>query len=169
MTGRKLLDRIKSYMLKSNHSDRQPLDRQGDGMTTTATIPNSDLVFRRDRDGRRALVFVHGFLDDQHVWAPVLAGLSAPGFETVQFDQAGFGDRTAATGPVTLDRFAADLSAVVDAIGKPFVLVGHSMAVPATQLGPASPPGAPARPGPLGAIPHAATRRTRSAPGACPP
>jgi pimeloyl-ACP methyl ester carboxylesterase len=60
-------------------------------MTTTATIPNSDLVFRRDRGGRRALVFVHGFLDDQHVWAPVLAGLSAPGFETVQFDQAGFG------------------------------------------------------------------------------
>ena len=50
-------------------------------MTTTATIPDSDLVFRRDRDGRRALVFVPGFLDDQHVWAPVLAGLSAPGFE----------------------------------------------------------------------------------------
>jgi len=103
-------------------------------MTTTATIPNSDLVFRRDRDGRRALVFVPGFLDDQHVWAPVLAGLSAPGFETVQFDQAGFGDRTAATGPVTLDRFAADLSAVVDAIGKPFVLVGHSMAGPVIEL-----------------------------------
>jgi len=96
-------------------------------MTTTTTIPNSDIVFRRDRDGRRALVFVHGFLDDQHVWAPVLAGLSAPGFETVQFDQAGFGDRTGATGAVTLDRFAADLSAVVDAIGKPFVLVGHSL------------------------------------------
>jgi pimeloyl-ACP methyl ester carboxylesterase len=103
-------------------------------MTTTATIPNSDLVFRRDRGGRRALVFVHGFLDDQHVWAPVLAGLSAPGFETVQFDQAGFGERTAATGPVTLDRFAADLSAVVDAIGKPFVLVGHSMAGPVIEL-----------------------------------
>ena len=58
-------------------------------MTTTATIPNSDIAFRRDR---RALVFVHCFLDDQHVWDPVLAGLSAPGFETVQFDQTGFGD-----------------------------------------------------------------------------
>ena len=91
-------------------------------MTTTATIPNSDIVFRRDRDGSRALVLVHGFLDDQHVWGPVLAGLSAPGFETVQFDQAGFGDRTEAAGPVTYDRFAADLGAVVDAIGKPFVL-----------------------------------------------
>ena len=110
-------------------------------MTTTATIPDSDIVFRRDRDGRRALVFVHGFLDDQHVWDPVLGGLSAPGFETVQFDQAGFGDRTAATGPVTLDRFAADLSAVVDAIGKPFVLVGHSMAGPVVELVAAARPG----------------------------
>jgi pimeloyl-ACP methyl ester carboxylesterase len=43
-------------------------------------------------------------------------------------------NRTAATGPVTLDRFAADLSAVVDAIGKPFVLVGHSMAGPVIEL-----------------------------------
>jgi pimeloyl-ACP methyl ester carboxylesterase len=109
-------------------------------MTTTATVPNSDIVFRRDRDGRRALVFVPGFLDDQHVWAPVLAGLSAPGFETVQFNQAGFGDRTAATGPVTLDRFAADLSAVVDAIGKPLVLVGHSMAGPVIELAAAAHP-----------------------------
>jgi pimeloyl-ACP methyl ester carboxylesterase len=103
-------------------------------MSSTATIPSSDIVFRRDRDGRRALVFVHGFLDDQHVWDPVLAGLSAPGFETVQFDQAGFGDRAGAAGPVTLDRFAADLGAVVDAIGKPFVLVGHSMAGPVVEL-----------------------------------
>jgi alpha-beta hydrolase superfamily lysophospholipase len=60
-------------------------------MTTSATIPNSDIVFRRDRDGHSALVFVHGFLDDQHVWGPVLAELSAPGFETVQFDQAASG------------------------------------------------------------------------------
>jgi pimeloyl-ACP methyl ester carboxylesterase len=110
-------------------------------MATSATIPNSDIVFRRDRDGHGALVFVHGFLDDQHVWGPVLAELSAPGFETVQFDQAGFGDRAAATGPVTFDRFAADLSAVVDAIGKPFVLVGHSMAGPVVELVAAARPG----------------------------
>ena len=122
-------------------------------MTTTATIPDSDIVFRRDRDGSKALVFVHGFLDDQHVWGPVLAGLSAPGFETVQFDQAGFGDRAAATGPVTFDRFAADLNAVVDAIGKPFVLVGHSMAGPVIELAAASRPGARAGLGARGAHP----------------
>jgi pimeloyl-ACP methyl ester carboxylesterase len=119
------------------------LTSKGEGMSSTATIPSSDIVFRRDRDGRRALVFVHGFLDDQHVWDPVLAGLSAPGFETVQFDQAGFGDRAGAAGPVTLDRFAADLGAVVDAVGKPFVLVGHSMAGPVVELVAAGRPGRP--------------------------
>jgi pimeloyl-ACP methyl ester carboxylesterase len=110
-------------------------------MATTACIAGTGIVFRRDRDGRKALVFVHGFLDDQHVWDTVLAELSAPGFETVQFDQTGFGGRSAATGPVTFDRFAADLNAVIDAIGKPFVLVGHSMAGPVVELAAAAHPG----------------------------
>src|SRR4029077_3241022 len=70
------VDRSKSHMLRSYYPNL--LHRQGDGMTTSATIPNSDIVFRRDRDGHSALVFVHGFLDDQHVWEQVLAGLSAP-------------------------------------------------------------------------------------------
>ena len=49
-------------------------------------------------------------------------------------DLAGFGDRSAANGPFTYDRFAADLAAVVDALDKPFVLVGHSMAGPIVEL-----------------------------------
>lgn len=44
---------------------------------SSATIPNSDIVFRRDRTGDRALVFVHGFLDDQYVWNLVIADLAA--------------------------------------------------------------------------------------------
>lgn len=103
-------------------------------MVSSATIPNSDIVFRRDGTGDRALVFVHGFLDDQYVWNPVIADLTAPGFEIVQLDLAGFGDRTESSGPFTYDRFAADLAAVVDALDKPFVLVGHSMAAPIVEL-----------------------------------
>jgi pimeloyl-ACP methyl ester carboxylesterase len=100
----------------------------------TSAIPNNDIVLRREGDGGSALVFVHGFLDDQHVWNPVLAELSAPGFETVRFDQAGFGGRSEPSGPITLDVFTADLSAVIDAVDKPFVLVGHSMAAPIVEL-----------------------------------
>jgi len=103
-------------------------------MASSATIPDSDIVFRRDGVGDSAIVFMHGWIDDLHVWSPVIAELSAPGFETVQLDLAGFGDRTRAAGPFTFDRFAADLLAVVDAVDKPFVLVGHSMAAPIVEL-----------------------------------
>jgi len=103
-------------------------------MATSVTIPNSDIVFRRDGVGDRAVVFVHGWTDDLHVWSPVIAELSTHGFETVRLDLAGFGDRTQADGPFTYDRFAADLLAVVDAVDKPFVLVGHSMAAPVVEL-----------------------------------
>lgn len=103
-------------------------------MATSATIPNSDIVLRRSGDGDNAVVFVHGFLDDQYAWDPVLADLSAPGFEAIQFDQAGFGDRSEPSEPVNFDLFAGDLAAVVDAVGKPFVLVGHSMAAPIVEL-----------------------------------
>ena len=53
--------------------------------------------------------------------------LTASDFETVTFDLPGFGERPEACGPYTYDRFAADVAAVVDTVGKPFVLVGHSM------------------------------------------
>jgi pimeloyl-ACP methyl ester carboxylesterase len=110
-------------------------------MASSEAIPHSDIVFRRDGTGDRAVVFMHGFLDDQHVWNPVIGELTASEFETVQFDLAGFGDRAGDSGPFTYDRFAADLAAVVDTVGKPFVLVGHSMAAPVVELVAASRPG----------------------------
>jgi pimeloyl-ACP methyl ester carboxylesterase len=110
------------------------------GVVSSETVPHSDFVFRRDRSGSYAVVFMHGFLDDQHVWEPIIDKLTVSEFETVQFDLAGFGERTGAAGPFTFDRFAADLSAVVDAVGKPFVLVGHSMSAPVVELVAASRP-----------------------------
>jgi pimeloyl-ACP methyl ester carboxylesterase len=103
-------------------------------MTRSEIIPHSDIGLRRDGAGDRAIVFMHGFLDDKDVWNPVIAELTASEFEIVRLDLAGFGERSAATGPFTFDRFAADLSAVVDAVDKPFVLVGHSMAAPIVEL-----------------------------------
>lgn len=103
-------------------------------MATSATIPYSDITFRRDGAGGTAAVFMHGFIDDQHVWNPVISHLAAPDVETVQLDLAGFGERIGASGPFTYDRLAADLSAVVDAVDKPFVLIGHSMSAPIVEL-----------------------------------
>jgi pimeloyl-ACP methyl ester carboxylesterase len=107
---------------------------QGASMASSATIPHSDIVLSRDGAGDRAIVFVHGFLDDQHVWNAVIAELKAPGFEIVRFDHAGFGGRADASGPFSYDRFASDLSAVVDMLDKPFVLVGHSLGATVAEL-----------------------------------
>jgi pimeloyl-ACP methyl ester carboxylesterase len=108
--------------------------KQGASIVSSETIPQSDIVYRRDGTGDRALVLLHGFLDDQYVWDSVIAELTASGYEIVRLELAGFGDRTEASGPFTYDRFAADLAAVVDALDKPFVLVGHSMAGPIVEL-----------------------------------
>jgi pimeloyl-ACP methyl ester carboxylesterase len=95
---------------------------------------NTDMAFRRNGEGDCAVVFVHGFLDDQHVWDEVIAALETPGFERVQLDLAGCGERAAATGPFTYERYAADVGAVVDALEKPFVIVGQSMGAAIAEL-----------------------------------
>jgi pimeloyl-ACP methyl ester carboxylesterase len=109
-------------------------------MASSEAVPNSDIVLRRDGVGDYAAVFSHGFLDDQYVWSTLIDQLTAADFETVTFDLPGFGDRAEACGPYTYDRFAADVAAVVDAVGKPFVLVGHSMSGPIVELVAASRP-----------------------------
>ena len=111
-------------------------------MATSESVPNSDIVFRRDGAGDYAAVFSHGFLDDQYVWLTMVDQLTASDFETVTFDLPGFGARPDACGPYTYDRFAADVAAVVDAVGKPFVSVGHSMSGPIVELVAASRPDA---------------------------
>ncbi|MFD3452805.1 alpha/beta fold hydrolase [Streptomyces sp. NPDC058691] len=80
------------------------------------------------------MVLVHGFLDDQHVWDGMIGELGSADVETVQLDLAGFGERTEANGPFTLERFVSEVGAVVDTLGKPVVLVGQSMAAPIVEL-----------------------------------
>ena len=83
----------------------------GVAMPSTQHITDTDITsgatatFRRYGDGERAVVFVHGFLDDQYVRDKVIAELKAPGFESVQLDLAGCGDRAGASGPFTYERF----------------------------------------------------------------
>ena len=109
-------------------------------MASSEAVPNSDIVIRREGTGDYAAVFSHGFLDDQYVWSTMIDQLTASDFETVTMDLPGFGERPEACGPYTYDRFAADVAAVVDTVGKPFVIVGHSMSGPIVELVAASRP-----------------------------
>ncbi|MGN9821476.1 alpha/beta fold hydrolase [Streptomyces sp. SD11] len=104
------------------------------GLTRTERVADTDIRFRRRGTGETALVFVHGFLDDQYVWDGVIDALTVPAFEYVQLDLAGSGDRTTAGGPFDLTRFAHDVGAVVTALDKPFILVGQSMGTLVAEL-----------------------------------
>jgi pimeloyl-ACP methyl ester carboxylesterase len=103
-------------------------------MTDRGVVPNTDIPYRRHGDGDRAVILVHGFMDDQSVWDEVVAGLKTRGITAVGVDLAGSGDRHEAEGPFDFHRLALDVGAVVDAVGKPFVIVGHSMGAPVAEL-----------------------------------
>ena len=48
-------------------------------MQISEQIPDSDATFLRRGEGELAVVFVHGFLDDQHVWDKVIHELKRQG------------------------------------------------------------------------------------------
>lgn len=103
-------------------------------MFDPAVTSISDTTVTRRGDGQFAVVYVHGFLDDRHVWDAVAARVDAQAFESVQIDLAGSGARADADGPFDYERFATDVGAVVDDIGKPFVVVGQSMGSAIAEL-----------------------------------
>jgi pimeloyl-ACP methyl ester carboxylesterase len=105
----------------------------GEFVTNLVTLTQADQMHHTAHE-ERAIVFVHGFLDDQRVWDCVVAGLESPGFDRVQVDLPGCGERVAASGPFTYERYAADVGAVVDALDKPFVIVGQSMGAAIAEL-----------------------------------
>jgi pimeloyl-ACP methyl ester carboxylesterase len=103
-------------------------------MPIAKQIPDSHATVLRRGEGELAVVFVHGFLDDQHVWDKLIDALKTPGVETIRLDLAGLGDRRDAGGPFTYERLSEDVGAVIDTVGKPFVIVGQSMGAPIAEL-----------------------------------
>jgi pimeloyl-ACP methyl ester carboxylesterase len=85
------------------------------------------IAFTEAGSGEVTLLFVHGWRADHTVWHDLIAALS-PLMRTLAVDLRGSGGSHAAGGPYNLDRYAADLRELVDALalGR-VVLVGHSM------------------------------------------
>lgn len=72
------------------------------------------------------LVLVHGGVSDRTYWAPVAQAL-AERFTVVTVDRRGRG-ASGDTAPYAIEREFDDIAAVVDAIGEPVHLLGHSYA-----------------------------------------
>ncbi len=77
--------------------------------------------------GTLPLLLVHGWQADARIWGP-LSGILAARYRVVAPDLRGAGGSNRASGPYTLEQFAADLGDLVDVLGlDPVVVVGHSM------------------------------------------
>src|SRR5262245_59870471 len=94
------------------------------------TVSSSDGVpihYRAGGAGEHALVFVHGWLGDAHVWDRALRRF-APSYRVVALDLAGHGSSGKGRSEWTVPRFADDVAAVVGELGLEHVtLIGHSM------------------------------------------
>ena len=83
---------------------------------------------------RSTLVFIHGFLDGAAAWADVVAELGDRAGDALCVDLPGMGKRVGEPGPYSLDKFAEDVATPMRALGRPVVLVGHSMGAQVAEL-----------------------------------
>jgi sigma-B regulation protein RsbQ len=84
--------------------------------------------------GDTALIFLHGWCGDREYWKHQVDAFAAD-YRVVALDQAGHGESGKKRAVWTADGLAADVQAVVKALGlKRVILVGHSMGGPVALL-----------------------------------
>lgn len=90
-------------------------------------LPGVDLSFA-DRGAGRPVVLIHGFPMDHSIWSEQVQSL-APRCRVITPDLRGFGQSSVTPGKVTVEQWADDLAAMLDAlkISEPIVLGGLSM------------------------------------------
>jgi pimeloyl-ACP methyl ester carboxylesterase len=97
-------------------------------------ISKSTIPFDTTGGGARAVIFVHGFLDAGAIWRPVIERMASQSVQTVTLDLPGMGALHSDTGKISLDRYASDVGSVLQALGKPAILVGQSMGAQVVEL-----------------------------------
>lgn len=75
---------------------------------------------------RSHLVFLHGLGGGHHAWDRQLPYFSLRGYPSHAWDQPGYG-HSEIVEPYDLERVATSLQRLIETLGEPVVLVGHSM------------------------------------------
>ena len=94
------------------------------GRVHTVRSADGTAIAYEDVGAGPPLVLVHGSVSDRTYWAPVVPAL-AERFTVMSIDRRGRGDSGDAPS-YAVEREAEDIAAVVDAVGEPVHLVGHS-------------------------------------------
>ena len=103
-------------------------------MTSLKVPSHPSIPFKTLGSAAHAVVFVHGFLDAGEIWGEVIDHLKTTNIETVVLDLPGMGTLRDSAGPFSLERFSSDVRSVIDALAKPFILVGHSLGSQVAEL-----------------------------------
>lgn len=85
-------------------------------------------------DERAIILFIHGFLDDATLWHPVIERLDAVRYRCIAIDLPGMGARADDAGPFGLTQLTAAVVGIIDRVGAPVVIVGHSMGAQLAEL-----------------------------------
>ncbi len=100
-------------------------------MPKTIEIPSGDITLAADSYGdpsNQPVVFLHGGGQTRHSWASSARDLAQAGWHTLTVDLRGHGDSGwSPDGIYDLGRFAGDIAAVAEFVGRPPVLVGASL------------------------------------------
>ncbi|HEV2675409.1 MAG TPA: alpha/beta hydrolase [Aliidongia sp.] len=91
-----------------------------------ATVSLNDIHIGYDDagSGENALLLIHGHPFNRSMWHPQIAAVVDAGWRVVVPDLRGYGETTVVPGKTTLDRFVADLVAVLDHLCVGRVVVG---------------------------------------------
>ena len=97
-------------------------------MSTVRTDDGVELSYRTRGQGRRNLLFMHGWGGSGAYFDELLKELDLTGLRAITFDLRGHGHSDKPEAGYTLDRFARDAFAVADAAGaEQVIVVGFSM------------------------------------------
>ena len=102
--------------------------------TVVERLQKQDPSLTTSGSGDVAVLFIHGFLDDQSVWDDVVSELATADVQLLRLDLAGMGDRSGDEGPYSLERYADDVARIVAGLDRPVVLVAQSMGTLVAEL-----------------------------------
>jgi pimeloyl-ACP methyl ester carboxylesterase len=95
---------------------------------TTTAIPHRSMG-----QGEPALLFIHGFMDAGAVWDPVISALDVD-VQKITIDLPGMGALHSDDGEISLARYAADVSGLINYLARPVIIVAQSMGAQIAEL-----------------------------------
>lgn len=111
--------------------DRPPAETDGEATHTAISSDSVSIAYQVAGDRQApTILFIHGWMCDRTYWDQQIDYFSRD-YQVVAVDLAGHGDSGTGREEWTLEAFAEDVVAVVEALGaKRLVLVGHSLGGP---------------------------------------